>query len=378
MPLEPGNRIGPYEILGVLGSGGMGTVYHARDRRLQRHVALKFLHPDIGTPEVDWQQRLLQEAQLASALNHPNICHVYDVGGEGAESWIAMEYVDGQNLHALIGEGGLPAETAIHIASQIADGLAHAHANRVLHRDLKSQNVVRDTAGRIRILDFGIAGRLPAAVAVEVTHTATLIDPPVIQGTLPYLAPEILRSNPHSEQSDLWSFGVLLYEMLTGSLPFTGKSPFELASAILESPVPPLPARISEPLARIVRRLLAKNPAERYRSAAEVAAALGAIAPGPDVHPPGRGRMGTLAIASVAVLAIVAYGVWRSRQFVPLQLSEQQLLSTMEGSQRSPAYSPDGRRLAFVARDKEGVAQIWVRDLSQDTALQVTSGLAAA
>ena len=375
MVLEPGNRIGPYEILAVLGRGGMGTVYRARDHRLQRQVALKFLHGDSDMPGGDeWHRRLLREAQLSSALNHPNICHVYDVGGEGADSWIAMEYVDGQNLQTVIGADGLPPDTVVQLAHQIADGLAHAHANGVLHRDLKSANIVRDTAGRVRVLDFGIAGRLPVAVAHEVTHTSTLAEAPVIQGTLPYLAPEILRSEPYTARSDLWSFGVLLHEMLTGSLPFNGRSPFELASAILESPAPPLPARVPEALSRIVRRLLAKDPADRYGSAAEVAAALDTLARAPEVRRPPRRTRGALAIAAIAALAVVGYMVWRTFQFVPLQLSQQQLLSTMEGSQRAPAYSPDGRRLAFLAPDTERVPQVWVRDLAQEAAVQVTSG----
>jgi serine/threonine protein kinase len=166
MTLEAGHRIGPYEIVGVLGRGGMGTVYRALDGRLQRQVVLKFLHADIEAIGAgDWNRRLLQEARLASALNHPNICHVYDVGGEGAGAWIAMECVDGHNLRSLITADGLPPETVVHIGGQVADGLAHAHAHGVLHRDLKSANIVRDTAGRVRILDFGIGGRLPAAVA---------------------------------------------------------------------------------------------------------------------------------------------------------------------------------------------------------------------
>jgi serine/threonine protein kinase/Tol biopolymer transport system component len=379
MALEPGNRIGPYEIVAVLGRGGMGTVYRARDHRLQRQVALKFLHGDDDPPgDGEWHRRLLREAQLASALNHPNICHVYDVGGQGADSWIAMEYVDGPSLQTLIGDAGLPPDTVAHLARQIADGLAHAHANGVLHRDLKSANVVRDTAGRVRVLDFGIAGRLPAAVAHEVTHTATLAEAPVVQGTLPYLAPEILRSGTYTERSDLWSFGVLLHEMLTGSLPFDGRTPFELASAILESPAPPLPAHVPEPLSRIVRRLLAKNAADRYASAADVAAALDAVTHRTQADPRPRTTRTALVLASVAALAVLGYLVWRTFQFVPLQLSQQQLLSTIEGSQRAPAYSPDGRRLAFLAPDKERVPQVWVRDLAQDAAVQVTSGPAGA
>jgi Tol biopolymer transport system component/predicted Ser/Thr protein kinase len=375
MAFEPGRPIGPYDIVSVLGSGGMGTVYLALDRRLKRQVALKFLHADDGTTGADeWHRALLREAQIASALNHPNICHVYDVGGEGRESWIAMEYVDGRPLGSLIPDGGLPTATATQIAGQIAEALAHAHAQGVLHRDLKSANVVRDTAGRVKILDFGIAGRLPAAVAREVTHTEALAEAPVIQGTLPYLAPEILRNATATEQSDLWSLGVLMYEMLTGSLPFKGGSTFELASAILDGPVPPLPARVPSPLARLVQRLLSKDPSERYGSAKEVAAALDAIAPAPQTLRPRVTARAALLVASILALAIVSYGVWRSRQPVRVEVSGQRLLSTMERSHRAPAYSPDGRRLAFLAPDTEGITQIWVRDLSEDAALQVTSG----
>ena len=378
MTLEAGHRIGPYEIVGVLGRGGMGTVYRALDDRLQRQVALKFLHADFeATGTGDWSRRLLHEARLASALNHPNICHVYDVGGEGTGAWIAMEYVDGNDVHSLITADGLPPETVVHIGGQVADGLAHAHAHGVLHRDLKSANIVRDTAGRVRILDFGIAGRLPAAVAREVTHTVTVADPPAIQGTLPYLAPEVLRNQPHTAQSDLWSLGVLLYEMLAGTLPFKGNSVFEVASAILDAPVPPLPSRVPPALDRIVRRLLAKDPAERYRSATEVAAALDALRT-PPTRRQGPKTAGLVAVASIAAIAVASFVVWRAQRFVPLQLSQQQLLSTMDGSYRAPAYAPDGRRLAFLAPDNEGVSQIWIRDLSQEGSIQVTSGPTAA
>jgi Tol biopolymer transport system component len=197
---------------------------------------------------------------------------------------------------------------------------------------------------------------------------------PAIQGTLPYLAPEILRSGSYTERSDLWSFGVLLHEMLAGALPFNGRSPFELASAILESPAPALPARVPEALSSIVRRLLAKDPAERYETAADVAAALDAAGRTAPPDRPRRKTTAALAIAALSVLAIAAYVLWRTLQFAPLQLSRQQLLSTIEGSQRAPAYSPDGRRLAFLAPDSDRVPQIWVRDLTQDAAVQVTSG----
>ena len=169
MELEAGQRVGPYQILSVIGSGGMGTVYLASDTRLHRRVALKFIQPDHTTDAEVVVARLLNEARAASALNHPNVCQVYDVGGEGRESWIAMEHVEGRPLSEMVRPAGLPIHEVIRLGIQIAEGLAHAHSRGILHRDLKTANIVCDSSGRARILDFGIARRLPGEVSEELS-----------------------------------------------------------------------------------------------------------------------------------------------------------------------------------------------------------------
>ena len=169
MELEAGQRIGPYQILSVIGSGGMGTVYLAADTRLHRNVALKFIQPDPTADADAVVARLLNEARAASALNHPNVCQVYDVGGEGRESWIAMEYVEGRPLSDVVRPAGLPMHEVTRLGMQIAEGLAHAHSRGILHRDLKTANIVSDASGRARILDFGIARRLPGEVSEELS-----------------------------------------------------------------------------------------------------------------------------------------------------------------------------------------------------------------
>lgn len=221
MALGPGERLGPYEILSRLGAGGMGVVYRARDTHLQRTVALKVLsaRPELaGTAD-----QLLHEARTISALNHPNICTVHEVREEAGQIFIVMEYVDGRALQEQIPIGGLPADSLLRYAVQLADGLAHAHDRGVLHRDLKSANVMITRDGRTKIVDFGLASGL-----VQVSHEeATRSQSPVpgdsaLAGTLAYMAPEVIHGDHPGPLSDLWSVGVLLYEMATGHLPFTG------------------------------------------------------------------------------------------------------------------------------------------------------------
>jgi serine/threonine protein kinase/Tol biopolymer transport system component len=370
MPLHVGSTAGPYEILSTLGAGGMGTVYLARDRRLDRRVALKALH---DTPEGSAQAQILHEARAASSLNHPNICHVYDVGEEDGIPWIAMEYVDGQPLDRLVPEGGLGQDEAVRLALQIAGALGHAHDRGIVHRDLKTANVVCDREGRARILDFGIAARLPHALAEQVTRSQSVDGRGTLVGTLPYMAPEVLQGAPADERSDLWSFGVMLYEMLTGTRPFGGDTPYAVASAVIDRPPPPLPAAVAPGIAAAVSRLLAKHPADRYRSAAEARAALEAARAGlPLPHRPTRTTRGWWLGAAVAAGA--GWLVWL--QVAPpatLSLSEQRLLSLSGRSERSPALSPDGSQVAFVA-DVDGVSQVFVRNLARESAVQVTFG----
>jgi eukaryotic-like serine/threonine-protein kinase len=354
----------------------MGTVYLARDLRLDRRIALKFIDPErFSADDSDAQQRLLHEARAASGLNHPNICQVYDVGGEGRESWIAMEYVEGESLASILRARRLTPDTTVRIGRQIAEALGHAHQRGIVHRDLKSANIVCDRDGHPKILDFGIARRLSQDIGKESTRILTVAAASGIEGTLPYMAPEVISGAPQDERSDLWSFGVVLYEMLTGALPFTGRNSFDLAAAIVQGSVAPLPESVPPPLAHIVARLLSREPAARYATAAETAAALDALSE----HPaqPRRGRRAftaRYAAAALALVAVTAAVAWWWRRDATLQLGEQRLISTSATPQRAPSYSSDGSMLAYVAPDAMGIQQIWVQPPAPAPAIQITSG----
>jgi serine/threonine protein kinase/Tfp pilus assembly protein PilF len=272
----PGAELGPYRIASALGAGGMGVVYRARDTRLERDVALKVL-PDALVADATARARLVREARTASALNHPNICHIYDVGEAGGHSYIAMEHVEGRPLSQSIPPEGLPLDTALRYASQLAEALAHAHDRGVLHRDLKSANVMITPEGRVKVLDFGLAKRAPDG-SDEATRTIdSVTQAGSVAGTLHYLAPELLRGQPADARSDIWALGVTFYEMVTGKLPFTGRTGFEASAAILREPPAPLPAQVPAGLRSIITRCLTKEPARRYQRAGELRAALEAI-----------------------------------------------------------------------------------------------------
>lgn len=281
--MDSGTQLGPYEIVQSLGSGGMGEVYLARDRRLDRRVAVK-VPSSRWTGDPDTRRRLLREARLASKLNHPHICAIYDVGGdEGSgsrEPYIVMEYVEGRTLAEIVGPEGMAVETVVRHGVQIAEGLCHAHQQGVFHRDLKSANVAITPDGRAKILDFGLAVTGPPAAEIDTRSTVADLDEERPSGTMQYMAPEVLRGSRADVRTDLWAFGVLLYEMTTGTFPFAGDSAFELCSAILRDSPRPLPARISAPLRTVILKLLAKEREQRYQQSAEVRAALETIQEG--------------------------------------------------------------------------------------------------
>ncbi len=273
-----GETLGHYLIEERLGAGGMGVVYRARDTRLERTVALKLLGDKLLSDEAA-RARLLNEARAASALNHPNICTVYEVGEAGGLAWIAMECVEGKPLSGLIPRDGLPLETALRYAVQIADALAHAHERGIVHRDLKSANVVITGDGRPKVLDFGLAKRLRETRTQDATQSVVSLAEGgaggvALSGTLRYMAPEVLRGEPADARSDLWAFGVILHEMAAGAPPFDGKTGFELTAAILREPPAPLPPRVPPALRTVIGRCLDKEPGQRYQRASEARAVL--------------------------------------------------------------------------------------------------------
>lgn len=267
---SPSTTLGHFTIQEKLPGGSMAQVYRAWDIRLRRTVALKVIQTDPASDPAAWG-RLLREARIASRLNHPNICAVYDVGEDSGQPYIAMEYVEGRPLAAAVRPGGLPIDKALRLAIQISEGLAHAHAQKIIHRDIKSNNVLVTPDWRAKILDFGLAQRIETRDAGKVTSSGLSFRiGGQLAGTLPYMAPEILHGEVASIQSDLWALGVLLYEMLTGKLPFAGRTFFETSFLIMASSPPPLPHSVPANLSHVVKRCLEKDRRKRYKSAHDI------------------------------------------------------------------------------------------------------------
>jgi len=268
---------GKYQILEELGRGGMGVVYKAEDTKLKRTIAIKFLSPDLlGDP--DHRTRFLREAQTASALNHPHICTIHEVGEEEGKPYIAMEYVAGLSLGNLARSKLMPTADILRYGVQIAGALEHAHGRGIIHRDLKTANVMITQESGAKLLDFGLAKRLENKELRDAGPSQMpLTEAGSLMGTMHYLAPEVLRGEAAAPQSDIWALGVILYEMAAGKLPFNGKTGFELTSAILRDTPAPLPPRIPASLAALATHCLEKDPGRRFQSAGEVRAALETI-----------------------------------------------------------------------------------------------------
>jgi eukaryotic-like serine/threonine-protein kinase len=268
-----GCRLGQYELDALLGIGGMGQVYRALDTELGRIVAIKV----VDVPDAQAHARLRREARHASKLNHPNICTIHHVGDHEGRPYIVMELVDGRPLAETIPAEGLTPVLATAYAMQVADALSHAHEHSLVHRDLKSSNVMVTVDGRVKLLDFGLARRLADEPGGESEVSAWSLSGGGIAGTLGYMPPEVLRGQRADVRSDVWALGVLLYEMTTGTLPYSGRTAFELSSAILHDPPAPMPAAVPPALRRIVARCLEKEQAQRFQEAGSLKAALQAF-----------------------------------------------------------------------------------------------------
>ena len=389
MALTPGTKLGPYQIIAPLGAGGMGEVYRARDTRLGRDIAVKVLPQHLSTnPEV--RARFEREAKAVSALNHPNICTLHDVGCEGDTDYLVMELVEGKTLAARLDNGALPAAETIRIGVQIAEALDRAHRAGVIHRDLKPGNVMLTKSGA-KLMDFGLAratglaasggtGSMTAAVSQSPTMATPLTAEGRIIGTFQYMAPEQLEGKEADARSDLWALGCVLYEMATGRRPFEGRSQASLIGSIMGSEPPPLSR--TDPMAppaldELVRACLAKDPDERWQSAGDLRRQLQRI----QNNLSGSGttaviaRRRTLSAASVgwivagmiALAAIVyAIGPWSAKRVDERLLAF--TISPPEGMQLvQPAeaeLSPDGRMLAFKALDSALIPNLVVRPLA--------------
>jgi Tol biopolymer transport system component/predicted Ser/Thr protein kinase len=379
-----------YQVIAELGRGGMGVVYKARDTLLSRLVALKVLPPEkLGDPER--RERFIREAKAASALNHPGIVAVHDVLHAGGQDVIVMELVEGETLEELLARGRLPPGKALDYAIRLADALARAHAAGIVHRDLKPANVMVSRDGDLKILDFGLAKLTEAPFPDETARTVTrdrtrLTEARVIVGTVAYMSPEQASGLPVDARSDLFSFGLILYEMLTGKHPLAGGSMAETLEAIRD-PHPELPSRrlasLPPEIDRVVLRCLRKEPRDRWQSLSDLKAVLEDIKEDSDsgrrvvvAGAPRKPRTwgwvaGAAAVLLVLVLAVVAAYLWRGPSGRrPLELHR---LTYDGGLSALPAISADGKLVAYASdRGGEGHMDIWVRHINQPTPARLT------
>jgi serine/threonine protein kinase len=375
-----GKSIAHYLVVERLGQGGMGVVYKARDTHLDRFIALKVLPPErIAEPER--KRRFVQEAKAASALNHPNIVHIYDIASEDGIDYIAMELIEGRTLSEVIGQRALRSDQVLKYGVQIADALAKSHAAGIVHRDLKPTNIMITEAGLAKVLDFGLAKLIETSIdESDATRTAApgelRTEEGAVMGTLAYMSPEQAEGKPVDGRSDIFSFGAVLYEMAAGRGPFWRESRASTLASILRDQPPPLPPEVSPGLRGVIGRCLKKEAAERYQQASEVRAALEAIGDSskePAATLPRRSRPVLWAVAATAALVLLAAGLWtRGRASLP-PLSGHRLVSTFEGSHRAASFSPDGSMITFL-NTVNGVPQVWIKHLAQGEPIQITNG----
>ncbi|MEO8096460.1 MAG: protein kinase [Acidobacteriota bacterium] len=386
MQLTVGDKLGPYEITGLIGKGGMGEVYRGTDTRLGRSVAIK-----VSSRE--FNDRFEREAKAISALNHPNICTLYDIG----PNYLVMEFVEGDLLSKVIDKGPLPLDKALGYAVQIVDALAAAHAKGIIHRDLKPGNIIITRNG-VKVLDFGLARltseRMPSASSENMeTVTEPITSAGAILGTLYYMAPEQVEAKEADERSDIFSFGVLFYEMITGQRPFVGDTQAAILAALMKDQPPSMSQRqpgVPRAMERVVRKCLEKKPDDRWQSARDLKPTLELIdldapqtsmstasVPIP-VQTPSKGWLRPAVAAAVVVLlgAGGTYSYLNREVPLPDPIRFEIGLPGSAGL-AGAAVSPDGRQLAFVARGTDGRTKLWVRSLSTSEArpLDATDGV---
>lgn len=380
MALSPGLRLGPYEVIGPIGAGGMGEVYRARDSRIGRDVAIKVL-PAALTSDDDRLKRFEREARAAGALNHPNIVAVFDVGTHDGAPFLVTELLEGETLRARMSAGALPALRAVEIARQVAAGLGAAHEKGITHRDIKPENLFVTSDGRVKILDFGLAKQ---AASSESDVTQSQSDAGMVVGTVGYMSPEQVRGRQVDPRTDIFALGTVLYEMLSGVRAFTGQSAIESMHAILQSDPAPLPSSVLQSLPAIgwiVARCLEKMPAERFHSAHDLSLALGSAGLGSgtalSAERPARARPGSFGVmaALFGMLAAGALGAFLYSRFAPTAPSSPLMMDslTYSGHDASPAASPDGKTMAFMS-DRDGVPRIWLKQVGGGGELVLTRG----
>ncbi|MEO7156556.1 MAG: protein kinase, partial [Vicinamibacterales bacterium] len=390
MPLALGTRFGAYDIVGQLGAGGMGEVYRAIDTQLKREVALKLLPADVAA-DPERLQRFQREAEILGSLNHTNIAHLYGIADAAGIRALVMELVEGQTLADRIGQGPVPIDEALTVSRQVAEALETAHERGIIHRDLKPANVKVTNDGVVKVLDFGLAKAFDPAASGSVAASPTITSPAmtragVIMGTAAYMSPEQARGRTVDARTDVWAFGCVVFEMLTGRSPFDGETITDVLGAIVhtEPAWTTLPAGTPDRLRRLLQRCLAKDTKQRLHNIADarleiddvIAARRSGVAtadPATEGRPSARLRPREIAAWSIAALAMTALvaGAWlvvsgrwvgATEAETPMRLS----IVHNEGNEVGVAViSPDGRRVAYPARRADGMPLIWIRDLDQ-------------
>jgi serine/threonine protein kinase len=386
MALHRGVKLGSYEVQSPLGTGGMGEVYLATQSNLGRQVAIKVLASE-ATSDPERVRRFEQEARAASALNHPNIISIYDVGRENTTAYIAMEFVDGHTLRTLLESGPLTIKKTLQIAVQIADGLAKAHAAGIVHRDLKPENIMVTRDGFVKILDFGLAKLIKRLDSSPQNITATVDSQPgAVLGTAGYMSPEQARGEPVDYRADVFSLGSILYEMVTGKQPFRRDSTAQTLAAIIEDdpqPVVESNAKTTMPLRWVIERCLAKDPGERYSSTLDLARDLKNIrdhlsdttTSGTTPQPAFRQKSSkwlipaTFAISGIILGAVLA--LWLKPE--PVRSSPSLRPITFSGNDFAPSVSPDGHTAAFVS-GRDGTFRIWLKQIEGGSETVLTPG----
>jgi serine/threonine protein kinase/Tol biopolymer transport system component len=390
MIITTGAQLGPYTVISPLGSGGMGEVWRAKDTRLNREVAIKLLPASFAT-DADRLSRFKQEALATSSLNHPNILTIYDIGSLDGAPYIVAELLEGDELRDQLNEGALPVGRCVDYARQITQGLAAAHEKGIVHRDLKPENLFVTKDGRVKILDFGLAKLRPSQLSGVDSNAQTqkrITDPGTLLGTVGYMSPEQVRGQEADHRADIFSFGVILYEMLSGRRTFAGESAIEVMNAILKEEPPELTAinhRVPQGLERLIRRCLEKQPERRFHSAHDLGYALEALSTSSGARPESQleaapASMGLLRLLKDARLAWIVAGILAMAALISTILYLRQppqetritrfSISLPKGTNTRdavgtvwPVLSPDGIRLVFNAMDVAGQRRLWLRPL---------------
>jgi Tol biopolymer transport system component len=394
VPFSPGAVLGTYELRGLIGSGGMGDVYRAFDPRLNRDVALKIVPDDLAA-DTRRRERFRREAHAIAALTHPHIVTVHSAEDLDGHLVLVMELVEGRTLADLIPAGGLPLSRLVKIAVQIADGLGAAHDRGIIHRDLKPRNVMVTADGRVKVLDFGLAKlRDPQDGSASHHETASLWEltgEGRIVGTAAYMSPEQAEGRPLDHRTDLFSLGILLYEMATGERPFRGESVVSVLSSILRDvprPLAELNPRLPREFTRIVRRCLAKDPDERYQSAKDLRLDLEDLrqelgssdqsrAAAQATRPAWRGRWAAVAGLVALAAGAGAGAAWLWRRALPSAgravLTQIDRITGEPGVEGAPSVSPDGHWIVY-SRQVEGATRIYLQAVGGDRPLNLTPG----